>query len=486
MMVTTLDKCFVCAYLAFMLVIGWRGTKTPVHTLRDYVLGNGSEPYSFFYLVCTVLATAFGAGAILGDAGKVFSHGLGFLIVKATIPVMYFLVAHVAVPRMEGFITGRLPQSNRPEYLSAGDVMGYFYGTWGQLITGFVGLVFAIGVIGAQVSAMGWILNYCMGWSYATGIGLGFGVVVGYTVLGGIRSVVATDVWQLFIIAFVVPYIANMALVHFVGTSGFVLFSPRAWSLVWEALPLRHQSLLPAGYQPLDYCFLLTLMVLPFLDPTVIQRILMSGSVTYARAMMRISAGMQVVFCVMVACVGCVGSIQFPEAQPMSIVLTVIQQYAFTGLLGFCVIGVLAAVMSTADSYLHAASVAFAHDLLTPFFRSKLSVKRQIQMARVSTILVGLLAAATALHTSDIRDLLIAILGAWGPVVVAPLWAGLLGYRASGRTFIIAVLAGQVVYWGFPHVLPLGYKLSATLPAMLANALAFALARRWDRPTPAR
>lgn len=163
-----------------MLLIGLHTTKAPIRVMKDYALGIGpGYKYSLWALVGTLVATEFGAGSLLGDSNKIFKLGLGWLLVKLTIPVLYLIIGEFVAPRFKKILEAN--KSEEQPFLSVGDIMGHSYGQIAKVITGFCGLLMCIGVLGAQVSAIGWLLNYCFGWSYEVGILLGFGVTVAYT-----------------------------------------------------------------------------------------------------------------------------------------------------------------------------------------------------------------------------------------------------------------------------------------------------------------
>jgi SSS family solute:Na+ symporter len=539
-MLVALDKGVIVAYLLMMVLLGFQASRVAMENIYDYAIGRSRlHQYSTFTLLCTVLATDFGAGSTLGDAGKIFKMGLGFFVIKLTLPLMYLVVSEKVAPLMRPFLSETLDGPDTKAYVSVGDIMCRFYGRGAQWITGLAGLLACIGVIAAQVSAIGWLLNYCFGWSYFLGVGLSFGVVMLYAVLGGVRGVVRTDAFQLIlmVVGIAIMLIINLSLL--VGYSdyeywiacvlgiGLFMICLGSFDLPWVSpkscirfglasclIPLgvyvfggqeapssallnlskffhlhklaphlarSHFSLIPLNMGLADFLALWVLMVTPFLRPAMVQRLLMARRVELIRDSYRIGAGVQVILCCMVACAGFAGAIQYPDAEPMSVLLRVVQGCGQPGLYGICVVGILAAIMSTADSYLNVASVCFSHDICKTLMGRTLSDAAEVRLARGSMLFIGFFAAFIALYCVDIRDLLIASLDAWGPVVVVPLWAGLLGFRARPKAFWVAVLVGQLVYWGYPLCQPAGIKIAAAFPAMVSSAVAFTLMGRLGR-----
>ncbi|MEM7495331.1 MAG: sensor histidine kinase [Myxococcota bacterium] len=87
-----------------------------------------------------------------------------------------------------------------------------------------------------------------------------------------------------------------------------------------------------------------------------------------------------------------------------------------------------------------------------------------------------------AVSFKSIVDLTIAAFNFWIPIVVVPLFAGIVAYRASIRTFIIAATAGAATTIIWKTVIVHYVSIGAAIPGLLANLIAFVIARRFDRP----
>jgi Na+/proline symporter len=170
-----------------------------------------------------------------------------------------------------------------------------------------------------------------------------------------------------------------------------------------------------------------------------------------------------------------------PSVAPDFVLVHILGAHVPPVLKGIAIAGLFAAIMSTADSYLNVAGVTLTRDCIKPIFLPRLTDAKELHLARLSTCVIGTLGLLGALFSQRILSLGMAACACWAPVVVVPLWAGLLGYRASGRTFLVAVGAGQLVFWLWTWRFDSGPGgMIAIIPAMVANAAAFALARRWD------
>jgi SSS family solute:Na+ symporter len=170
-----------------------------------------------------------------------------------------------------------------------------------------------------------------------------------------------------------------------------------------------------------------------------------------------------------------------PELDPNMALPYVIQQVLPMGLKGVVVAGIIAVVMSSADSFLNGAAVAFSNDVVGPLRKRPLSDRQALFLAKVTTLLVGVLAIVFAIKIKSILDLLIYAYHFWAPVIVIPLAAALFGIKARARVFLSGCIAGlaAVALWNTLLNSPGG--VDGLIVGVLANGVVFALAKKWDR-----
>ena len=88
----------------------------------------------------------------------------------------------------------------------------------------------------------------------------------------------------------------------------------------------------------------------------------------------------------------------------------IIDNYSYTGLKGLIAIGIMGVIMSTSDSYLNSAAVLFSNDLCKPL-GIKWFTDHQLSLARVSSLIIGIIAYFLAFNTKSILELTFLI---WG------------------------------------------------------------------------
>jgi Na+/proline symporter len=116
-------------------------------------------------------------------------------------------------------------------------------------------------------------------------------------------------------------------------------------------------------------------------------------------------------------------------------------------LAGIVLVGLCAAIMSTADAFLNLGAAIFVHDVPRAILGR--SVRREVLWARISTVLVALAATGFALWAGD----LVAILGifSWGTFASALVPAVAIGFnwkRATWQAAAAAMATGLAVHLG--------------------------------------
>ncbi|MEM7495237.1 MAG: sodium:solute symporter family protein, partial [Myxococcota bacterium] len=457
----TLDTAIVAAYLLITLIIGLRAGRG-ITTMQDYVIGtSGVKTYGTPVLVATLFATEVGGGSTIGLSEKIFATGLIWLFAYLGVVLGLFLVAFFVAPHLGRFdFTGKL---------SVGEMMGGFYGTPGRVVTGIAGTIRSVATTGVQIAAMGYLFQYFFNMPSLCGILISCGIVVIYSSFGGIRSVTATDIVQFSVLVIIIPIIAARMLHHAGG-----------WDTVCAGAPAGHFHLL-SHKDLLKHAFTFFVLIIPNLDPAYIQRLLMArGDVKEAYNAL-ISAG-----CLRAILICLVGITAFavvasqPHLDPRHTYLYAVNTVLDTGYKGLGIAGLFAIIMSSADSYLHAAGVSFVHDVVQPLYKESLPSDQELKLTRFVTLLLGISAILGVLIFKSILDLALASLNLWLPVVIVPLLSGIVGYFSSTRTFCVAVTTGltTVGLWklGIEHYVPI----SSTIPAMVANLIAFVIARQFD------
>ncbi|HCJ12547.1 MAG: hypothetical protein A2Y14_01470 [Verrucomicrobia bacterium GWF2_51_19] len=444
----TLDIGIMILYLALTLGVGlYGGRKT--HTMRDFSIAD--RKFSTFVLVATLFATVIGGGPTLGATDKMFRSGILYGFITLGRCFNKLAIAYIIAPNIRRFEGS----------ISIGDIMGKLYGNPGRTLTGLTGAITCIGVLGIQISAMGYLFEITLGISKSVGVLIGTGITILYSSLGGIRAVTLTDVLQFSIL------IVGLPLICFWG-----IYDIGGMKALWKALPVSHQTFLPHNESLWDFALLFFVLALPKMTPPITQRMLMASDVKQIQRSMISTAILELPIYLIIGILGMLSLAYFPHAEPRLAFLQLIKEFLPIGIRGFAITGILAVIMSSADSSLNASSITFVHDFLKPLFNKNLSDKRELLLTRLTTFLLGSLSIWVALQFQSILDIVLTYLGFWLPVIWFPLMAGILGMRASKWAFLLSASVGLMTFLGcyslWPHA-----KTYATCLSTLANVVTF-------------
>ena len=170
--------------------------------------------------------------------------------------------------------------------------------------------------------------------------------------------------------------------------------------------------------------------------------------------------------------VGVIPTLEDPETI-IIVVAGVISQHGVLAAIvaGLILAGILAATMSTVDSQLLAASSSISHNLLGGFFRVNISEKAAMQAARISVLVISVIAAFIARdpNSSVFGIVSFAWAGfgaAFGPVVLTALF-----WRRSNKQGALAgMIVGGVMVFVWKYLIrPMGgiWGIYELLPAFL-------------------
>jgi Na+/proline symporter len=147
-----------------------------------------------------------------------------------------------------------------------------------------------------------------------------------------------------------------------------------------------------------------------------------------------------------------------------------------TGLRGLVILGLMAAVMSTADSELNVASISLTNDVVTPLLNLH-NTKIILLFTQIFTLLIGVFAIFLALKFDNTIDLILFVAGFWLPVMLVPFVASLYGITISNLGLVLSAASGlaSFAYWQINFADTL--KLKSAFVGFLVNAIFFLIFR---------
>jgi len=448
----TIDLIVICLYLLGVFLVGlWAGRN--VGDLEEYAVAGRS--YNPLIIAATLSASFIGGGFTMGNAEKVFTLGIVNIVVLWGFSLKEILVSRYIAPHM-----GRYPDA-----ISVGDVMEPAYGRPGRIVTGIFSVFLCAGILGAQIGGMGYLFNLFLGIPVTAGVFIGMTIIIIYDTVGGMRAVVATDVLQFAVLAI------GMPLALFLGLSaigGIDVFETR--------VPADHLRIFGNLSWPHILSLFLTFLLGETLVPPYVRRLFISRDIQGTCRATLWSGLFSIPFFAITGLIGLVALVMNPELNPNLSIPYVVNHALPLGVRGLVIAAIIAVVMSSADSFLNSASIAFINDIVNPLRREKLSPGKGLWYARLTTLVTGGLAIFFAIRIESLLDLLIYAYNFWSPIILVPLAATILGFKGSLFTFASGAAGGilGVITWNQVLGSPGGFD--GLVVGVFTNMAAFWLA----------
>ncbi len=425
-------------YVVLMLAVGiycYRYMKS----LDDFVLGGRRlGPW-----VAAISERASGESSwfLLGLPGA--AYGLGFTEYWSVIGIAGGILASwtfIAVPlRRE---TARLGALTLPDYfeLRFGDKSRFL-----RVVSMLVILVFYTFYIAAQLHGAKTLLNTSFEIEGDTGLIIGAIIVLIYTLLGGFLAVAWTDLIQglmMTAVAVVLP-IAGIA---YIGGPGVLIEKLQASNPghLWMGGEVGQAFVFGAAVGGLSWG-------LGYMgQPHLLTRYMALRKTSEARTGGLIAMGWTLISYWGAPMIGIVALVVLgPDLAPET-VMPALAEFLLPGwLAGIMIAGATAAMMSTADSQLLAASSTLIEDVYVRIFKPDAPPGRLVLLSRVATTAVMLIALGLALNAGDEGGGIIyqTVAYAWtglgasfGPPLLLALW-----WRRTNRNGALAGMLGGMI-----------------------------------------
>jgi len=424
--VSWVDIGIILIYLAGMVAVGvWTSRK--VKNLADYSLAGKSLGY--LVMIGTVVGAAIGAASTMGKAGKAYE--LGIIFVTAGFGYIAGLIVF-------GLLSGRL---RRLGIWTIPEALYKRYGKGINLACGAAMFITVIALFGGQIIGIGLIftaVGKSLGLTYTTSIILAGVVMILYTVLGGLFAVAYTDLIQTVIMLVSIGIILPIFILA--NDSGSILAG--AWQSAAAGDGPGLSPVYLVSIWIIDFCFCLV-------DPGLWQRANAATSGKVIRNSMFVTAGVYLYWSVVVVLLGLLGIFLIPNivqnyGSTDAVIPVMIVKYLPVGLVGLCLAGLMAVMMSTASVALLISGTTVANDLIKAA-RPQTSETRLLLWAKLVIILVGALGILFAMVMQGIFDILLLAFAVYVSAVFIPAMAAFFWKKATRQGAIVSSIASTIV-----------------------------------------
>ena len=443
---------YVLMQLAIGMLVSRRITSESDYLLAGRSLGLGLATFSVF-------ATWFGAETVVGAAGAIYEKGLSG---GAADPFGY-----AACLLLMGFFFA-VPLWRRG-LTTLADLFRQRYSPSVERIAVLLIVPTSIMWAAAQIRAFGQVISAASAFDVEAGILIATGVVIIYTVYGGLLADVMTD------------FVQGIALIIGLGVLFYaVLEVSGGFSAALSTI--RPEQLHLFGGPDTTLLETIEKWAIPITGSVIAQelvsRMLACRTPQIARRAALFGGSLYLAVGLIPVFIGLIGAQLLPGlAEPEQLLPKLAEQHLSTVLYILFAGALISAILSTVDSALLAASALVEHNLIVPL-RPGLSDRAKVRIARAGVALFGVLAYVLALHAEGIYQLVQASSAFGGAGIFIIVMFGLFTRIGGPRAAIAALLTGVAVWLTGEFLLgwPVPYLMS--LAAALGAYLAFALFER--------
>lgn len=388
--------------ILYFLVLGFICLRDlfKIKNFDDFVVAGRKQSTPFVFM--SLMATVLGASATIGIAAKTSSLGFAAFWWLGVGAIGFWFQAAFLSKKIHDMNVRTLPELAEK---SVGKV--------GRKLVALIIAVSWIGIIAAQFAAVASFIALVTGYESGTlSVAITAAIVILYTLLGGQLSVVRTDALQFWILAlgFVMTFL------YLIGG-----FSGREAALLSEtgAVPsMGSFSLLNEKFGLVDLILMLfTVGGAYFLGPDVISRNLVAKDSSAARRAVVVGSFVIILFSVVIVMLGMWDAAYLPgSGNPLFKIASDVLPLPLAALLS---IGLLSALLSSADTCLINSAAIFGNDILGTC---------KVSVVRILVVVIGLLAMLLALVGKDIIGLLTMTYSVYTPGIVAPLAVAIISY----------------------------------------------------------
>lgn len=453
------DIAIILAYFAAMIFLGVYSSRKQKN-VDDYYVGGRSM--GALKIGALWMAGWIGGSSVIGTSSNAYSLGItGVWYVAAIAGGCMIFAFTMSAPIKR--ISSKINNITLPELISSR------YDRKTGIMCSITTILAMIGYTAAQFVAGGAILNVLTGWDLRVCYLIAAAVIVFYVSTGGLLAVTYTDIVQMLILILGVVVIGVPVVNSIIRSQG----------LSFSSLPAGYFDLGSWGWGTIIALALSTVLSF-FTSMDSYTRCIAAKDMKSARLGTIYAAAAVLVIAGASTYLGMAGKLLLPELESANNVLAMlIVEVLPHGLKGLVLVGILCAIMSTADISVLTASASLTKDIYQKYINKDASEKKLMRIGFLCSVLVGIAGALFGWFNQDIMNLLLITFtinsaGLFLPCVCAFFWK-----RSCALGSFVSMLTATVVaiVWyvgGRISSLPV-FEIDAIWPAFGISALLYVL-----------
>lgn len=429
----SLDWIILGIYFAVLLFIGLRASSKPK---EGGTLFLANRSLRWYHIGFSMWGTNVGPSMLIASASAGFTTGIVSGNFAWYAFVFIALLAFVFAPRYLGANVSTLPEFMGLRYGQSTRHILAWYTIVTILISWLALTLFAGGVLIRQV------FDIPM-WASALVL---LAISALFTILGGLKAVAYTNVFQMLLLIFVSSALTIAGLIKVGGISGLVSSVPADYWVLFKPNSDPDFPWLPIllGYPVMGVWFWCT-------DQSMVQPVLAARDLREGQLGTNFTGWLKILDVMLYILPGVICFALYPTlSNPDEAYLTMVTHLFPIGMVGLVFAVLTAALVSTIGSALNALSTVFTMDIYVKRIRPQASSAEIVRMGRYVTIAGSILSIAICLAIDNIKGLNLfnvfqSILGFIAPPMTAVFLFGIFWRRTTTRAANFALTAGTAI-----------------------------------------
>ena len=386
-MLSAVDTSIIFAYLLLMIAVGLYASRKQ-HSVEDFFVAGGK--LGTVSIACVWLASWVGGATIVGGAAKVYELGIsgGWYISCLAVGCLLFGLFFATRIKRLGDLHGLLTY---PEFIETR------YDSRTRIVATVTTIIAYIGYSAGQLAAAGAILSTLLGWDYSTALLLASSIIVLYTATGGFLAVTYTDWVQLALLFLGIVIIGIPIAISSGGT----------WDTLTTELPASFFDPVATGV-PTMLAMGVSISLSFFVSMDNYTRMFAAKSTRVAKRGTLLAVAFLLPLAIGTIWIGMTAAIHYPDIESSNNILSIFVMDRFPpGLKGLMLVGILAALMSTADICILTAAANGSRDIYQRYINPDVPPRTLFRISMGLAAVVGIAAALMAWQLQDIVEILL-------------------------------------------------------------------------------
>lgn len=462
MVTNAINLMIICIFAFIPLLLGERARNLSAGSMEDFILQG--RRLRLFPMYATVFATWMSAFAFMGGITYFFEEGPIYMTTVGW--DMLFAVLFIQLGR-------RIWHYGKTYgYMTASDFFDGMYGS--PALTGLVTLLsFLCTMLYLQAQIAGAVLVIEVGTrgvisTYMAGI-IFFAILVIYLWAGGLRAVAMTDIFY-----------GILIVIAMIGTGLFLMHTAGGTDAVFQRIISEDPSQVSMGGAGgarrvcMWICLFVIVPVGAFMGPQMWIRNYAAGSAKHF-LLLPLLLGLSSIICIGTLFSGSAGIVlNRGTGNTDAVIIELLQQYADPFFYVFVIVGIFAAIFSTANSQVHAMAAVYTIDVHRRYVNNKLPDRRLVHMTKGAILVLSVISwILMVILPQKVFDLSILGLGGLAQLIV-PVIGALFWRRSVAKAATIGIVSGELSFILLLAISPLDTSICGVI-ALTVNIVVFVL-----------